>query len=215
MRPDTPIGLVNKVIFEIIPCFCRRGQENLRMLKVTDFKIKTGTDGVKYVQKVTAELDKNHQGNTGNNWPEGSGGKIYASNNEICPVTSFEKYLSKNNTETDRLFQQAKDTVIESDNVWYRNEPMGVNTLSGFMKKLSMRAELSQVYTNHWIRAITIILLNHSGFESRHIETVSGHNNQNSLSSYCYDTSGISSCLLIVNDCVHVLYSHNVLYSWY
>ena len=57
VRPDTPIGLVNKVIFEIIPCFCRRGQENLRMLKVTDFKIKTGTDGVKYLQKVTSELD--------------------------------------------------------------------------------------------------------------------------------------------------------------
>jgi len=141
------------------------------------------------VEKVTSELDKNHQGNSSNNEPEGTSGKMYATRNEICPVASFEKYLSKRNTETDRLFLHPKDTFIDYG-VWYINEPLGVNILSCFMKKLSMIAELSSIYTNHYIRATTITLLNPCGFESRHIVTVSGHKNQASLSSYCYDTSG-------------------------
>lgn len=187
---DTPFGLVNKVIFEIILYFCRRGQESLANLKVTNFAIKTSVDGVKYVHKITSELDKNHQGNTSTNDPEGTGGKMYATGNDICCVLSFEKYLTKRHQETDRLFLHPKDMFIDSDTVWYRKEPMGVDTLSTFMKRMSTMAELSPVYSNHCIRAITISLLNHGGFESRHVVTVSGHRNEASLASYCYDTSG-------------------------
>jgi hypothetical protein len=65
--------------------------------------------------------------------------------------------------------------------------------IQNYIKKsiCSTNLELSTEYTNHCIRATTITLLNDSGFESRHIVTVSGHKNQASLTSYCYNTSGI------------------------
>lgn len=187
---ETPTGLVNKVIFEIILHFCRKGQQNLSSLSVSDFVIKTGTDNIKYVQKITSEHDKNHQGNTTNSDIEGTGVKMYATGNDICPVKSFEKYLSKRNKNTDRLFLHPKGNFTEFEYVWYKNEPMGVNTLATFMKKMSTVAELSTVYTNHCIRTTNLTLFNHCGFESRHITNVSGHKNQSPLASYCYDASG-------------------------
>jgi hypothetical protein len=63
--------------------------------------------------------------------------------------------------------------------------------MAEFMKRLSHTSELSTEYTNYCIRATTITILNDSGFQSRHIVTMSGHKNQASLTSYCYDTSGI------------------------
>ena len=183
---------MNKLIFEVILYFCRRGQENLHPLKVSDFEIKIGADRYKYVQKITSELDKNHQGNSVISDIEGTGGKMYeTSGNAMCPVASFAKYLSKRHNDIDRLFLHPKDGFVESESVWYRKEPISTNTMAGFMKRLSHTAELSTEYTNHCIRATTITILNDSGFESRHIVTVSGQKNQASLTSYCYDTSGI------------------------
>ena len=99
------------------------------------------------------------------------------------------KYLAKGHNGTDRLFLHPKDSFVESESVWYRKEPFGATTMSEFMKRLSRTAVLSTEYTNHCIRATTITLLNDSGFESRHIVTVSGHKNQASLTSYCYEQS--------------------------
>jgi hypothetical protein len=56
LTSDTPLGLLNKLIFEVILYFCRRGQENFHTLKVSDFEIKIGADRYKYVQKITSEL---------------------------------------------------------------------------------------------------------------------------------------------------------------
>ena len=45
-------------------------------------------------------------------------------------------------------------------------------------------AELSTIYTNHSIRATTITILDRSGFEARHIMSVSGHRNESSIKTY-------------------------------
>ena len=52
------------------------------------------------------------------------------------------------------------------------------------MKELSKAANLSQVYTNHCIRATAITLWSDAGLSNRHIMTLSGHRNENSLKSY-------------------------------
>lgn len=53
----------------------------------------------KIVKKETSELSKNHQGIT--NETEGTGGKNVRHNSKLCPVQSFEKYLSKRHACTD------------------------------------------------------------------------------------------------------------------
>jgi hypothetical protein len=59
-------------------------------------------NGVKYVAKTVSELTKNHQGIL--NEEEGTCAKMYEIGSSLCPVKACEKYLSKRNTTTDRLF---------------------------------------------------------------------------------------------------------------
>ena len=47
MSPDSPQGLLNKVLFETILYFCRRGRKNIRELDSSDFEIKYDADGRK------------------------------------------------------------------------------------------------------------------------------------------------------------------------
>jgi hypothetical protein len=79
------------------------------------------------------------------------------------------------------------------------------------MADISKAAKLSRVYTNHWIRATCITLLTEAGFEGRHIITLSGHRSEESIKSYCRDTSeeqkrdmskSISAFTTVVNDTV-------------
>lgn len=182
---DTPQGLLNKTVFEIILYFCR-DQENLPDLKVSGFQIGVDENGTKFVEKTKSELSKNRQSTS--NEEEYTGGKMFATGMPQCPVASFEKYILKRNKATDRLFLHPRNSFMENDSVWYRNEPLGKNTLQHFMKNLSKFVGLSKEYTNHSIRSTCIALLYYCGFQSR-VKTINRHRNEQSLSSYCYDTS--------------------------
>jgi hypothetical protein len=57
------------------------------------------------------------------------------------------------------------------------------------MKNLAKFVGLSKEYPNHCIISTSLTLLDYCGFQSRHIQTISGHRNEQSISSYCYDTS--------------------------
>ena len=52
------------------------------------------------------------------------------------------------------------------------------------MQRISKDAGLSQIYTNHCIRATVITSLDHAGVEGRHIQQVSGHKSISSLQHY-------------------------------
>ncbi|VDI28096.1 Hypothetical predicted protein [Mytilus galloprovincialis] len=139
-NPNIPTGLLNKVFFELILYFCRRGQENLRDLKVSDFDILTDDS-------------------------------------------------EKRNPNCSALLQRPKDEFDEDGNSWFQNKPLGKNTLGDMMTSISKAASLSKVYSNHCIRATCITLLNEAGFEGRHIITISGHRSEESIKSYCRDTT--------------------------
>ena len=52
---DTPVGLQNKVFFEIMYYLCRRGRENLREMKKDTFRIATDATGLRFVYQHTDE----------------------------------------------------------------------------------------------------------------------------------------------------------------
>ena len=61
----------------------------------------------------------------------------------------------------------------------------GGNTpLNGMMKTISKDANCSFEYTNHCLRAMSITVLDHAGFPSRDIMTVSGHKSESSIKNY-------------------------------
>ena len=68
--------------------------------------------------------------------------------------------------------------------MWFENRCLGVNKLGDMMKILSKAANLSKIYTNHSVRATAITLWSDAGLSNRHIMSLSGHRNENSLRSY-------------------------------
>ena len=52
------------------------------------------------------------------------------------------------------------------------------------MPRISMHADLSVRYTDHCVRATSVVLLKKAGFEDREVCFITGHSNPKSLSSY-------------------------------
>lgn len=115
---------------------------------------------------------------------------MFETGTPLCPVVSFEKYISHLNPKNEYFFpRRSKKTVKESDSVWYDNMVVGQRMLGDKMKTLSISAELSYMYTNQSIRATTITILDECGYEARHIMAVSGHKSESSIRSYAAQTS--------------------------
>ncbi len=191
---DSPSTLQNKVFFEVMLYFCRQGRQNLRGLRKDDFVIKVNPQGQKYVVKTsdTTKLDDGEEG-----------GIMVASDSPLCPVHSFEKYLSHLNPVNKFLFQRPRGNCPPDSMVWYDNVVVGQNTLGKKMRVLSVQANLSVEYTNHSIRATTITILNRYGYLAKHIMSVSGHKNENSIAKYCNRTdqntkTKMAGCLMSV-----------------
>ena len=83
--------------------FCRRGRQNLRQLKKTDFKIKVKSHGKRCVVKTSDELTKSHREH---DVQAEEGGMMIAKDSPFCPTPSFEKHLSVLNPMSEFLCQR-------------------------------------------------------------------------------------------------------------
>ena len=109
---------------------------------------------------------------------------LLSTGSDIDPVSCFECYLSKLHSAREDLWQKPRAKITGFEENWYENTPVGRDTLNDAMKNLSKRANLSQIYTNHCIRATTVTNLNEKGFEARHIMATTGHKSETSIKSY-------------------------------
>ena len=102
---STPKKLQQEILFNIVyhNGFC--GREWIRNLKKEDIRIETGPDGLKYVNVVKSENEKNVKSNDCRNIRQVAMYKF--PNSEKCNVASVEKYLSMLPTENS-FFSKAK-----------------------------------------------------------------------------------------------------------
>ena len=82
-------------------------------------------------------------------------------NDTLCPVRSLKLYLAKLSKEEDSFLQNPRKAAIQGDNEWYYGK-LGVHTIDNMMKNISKKAGLSEIYTNHCIRATTSTILAHA-----------------------------------------------------
>lgn len=181
---DNNIKLQEKVFFDVVLYFGRRGRENIHTLKISDFAATTDTAGSVYIFLVHDELTKNHQEDSNT-----SDGRMFSiPDDEMCPVKSFMKYKRALNPKCNRLFQRPSRNPTSLQ--WYDAIPMGHNSIGDMMPKMSESAGLSKRYTNHSLRATAVHLLDSTGrFSSRHIMSVTGHKSESSLKTYTGYTS--------------------------
>ena len=129
--------------------------------------------GRRYVMKKVDELTKNRREldreNISGHMPEDR------EMPEYCPVRNFETYLQKLHPQCNRLWQFPTDSFNISDECWFQKRPIGKDTLASFMTfTLSKKTSLSQIYTNHSIRATGATILGRNCSMTQ-IVAVTGH----------------------------------------
>lgn len=178
--PSTPVGLLNKVQFDIRMYFFRRGMENMsKMTKSTFAVMKDKESGLKVVVKVDefgSSPKENQSESITGVMPESVGSRL-------CPVKSFQLYLSKLHPDCDRLWQRPRENSFFDDDIWYCRSAVGEKNLAKFMSGLSRTCSLSRTYTNHSIRATGAAILR-KYFESNMIMAVMGQKSASYLSGY-------------------------------
>ena len=102
------------------------------------------------------------------------------------PFSCLELYACKLNLKQEAFFQKPRSNAKFqfSDAVWYENKPLSVNCLSKIIREISRGANLLKTYTNHCVQTTTITLLSDLYIPPRHIMSISGHVNEQSLASY-------------------------------
>ena len=180
MSPSTPQGLLNNVWFHITLYFCREGQRNL---KKSSFLLDENKK--RYATMAHDKASKNYQGGLSDNTVSFEKlGRMYQTEH---PNDGYNArlYLEKLNPECSAFFQYPKRSWKRpQEGVWFKNRRLGVNKLRDIMKILGKAANLSKMYTNHSVRATAITLWSDAGLSNRHIMSLSGHRNENSLRSY-------------------------------
>lgn len=179
-----PSGLLRRTWFYVSLYWCRRGREGQRDLCRDSFEFKKDANGREYAVMTHDEATKNHPGGEDSKPSAERETRLYSAGADDDAFASLKLYVSKLNPSCKAFFQRPKPNAKTEDAVWYENKPIGVNKLGEMMKTISIGAELSQVYTNHSVRASAITLLSDANVPDRHIMCVSGHSSEQSLAHY-------------------------------
>ena len=184
-----PERLLQFVWFSLCFHFGRRGREGWRELSKQSFGIKTDDSGARYVTEIQTEQTKNYQGGSKQKDQAYSDVRMYENSTPLDPVGSFEFYISRLHPSCQALFQTPNHHFKKAESRWFRNEPLGKNTIAKLMENISSKAELSERYTNHCIRASTITALYQRGVDAKQICAITKHKDERSLSHYISQTT--------------------------
>jgi integrase len=170
-----------------------RGRENLHDLQIEDI-IFTCEHG-KNVARLRDKLTKNHRKDV----TSANGGTIFGTNYEDCPLLLLQHYISKLCKKNPYLWQRPRVKVCETDDEWYVDQKVGINTVGYFMKTLSEALGLSQCYTNHSVRATAITVLGRA-YQDNNVAHLSGHKSLTALGIYKRVSD---SCKQKISDTLH------------
>ncbi|XP_028254955.1 uncharacterized protein LOC114431594 [Parambassis ranga] len=143
MDTGTPMGLLNKVWFDVQVHFGRRGKQANRNLKKDSFIFGKDERGRRYCTFCTFEDD------TIFNYKDRSA-MFEKPGSKFCPIVSLSKYLSMLPPNATALYLQPKKQL--TDERWYTHHPLGANYLGSMLSRMCKEAKTSVIYTNHCIR---------------------------------------------------------------
>lgn len=179
LNMSEPTGLQDKVFLDIMLHFGRRGREGLSNMTKETFEIRQDPSGVEYVTINHNEYDKNHKKIEHEDKQQIM---FAAPGDPLCPILSFKKYMSVLNPKQTKFWQRPKPQG--KGFIWYDNSAIGKNKIAKMLSRMSERAELSMIYTNHSLKATSATVLKEAGVTNKDICSVTGHRNPSSLDSY-------------------------------
>ena len=109
--------------------------------------------------------------------------RVDGHSHRLCPVCSFENYISHLNPNIDNLWQRPLKKKPKTD-VWYAAAVLGHNPIKKFIGKLLLSCELSDYYTIHCIRVTGATNLTHNNYTAKQVMSVTSHKSIQSLTIY-------------------------------
>ena len=176
----------------VIKCYYlgRRGREGWRELTKNSLEFKHDDQNKEYITIKHTEQTKNNQGGSKQKDQDYTDVRMYGlPGSSMDPISSLKLMLSKLHPDCEALFQTPLTKFSKAAECWYKNEPLGKNSIAQLMPKISKKAGLSQVYTAHCVRASTITRLHQAGIDAKQICAIKKHKNEQSLTSYIKDSS--------------------------
>ena len=184
--------------------WCRRKCKGQRLLRQDSFEFGKDTERIDYATTSHKERTKNHQGGFSDKPSEERQTRLYSTGRDGDAFSCLKMYITKLNPAKEALFQKPKTRFEWSDAIWYQNKQLEINRLCKIMKEISLGASLSKTYTNHCVRATAITLWSDSSVPARHIMSIPGHANEQSLWSYNSPpfTSQLKNCSEILSHAI-------------
>ena len=130
-------------------------------LKKQDIVIEIDPNGKEYVILKSDFMSKKYAG--------GLDGIEFVSCGRVqdhVRVAAIKKLLSKLHPEEERIFQRALPGIQKEEKpVWFSKMPLGHVVIGDMLPRISKAGQLSKRYTNHCVRATSIVLLKKAGFD--------------------------------------------------
>ena len=114
--------------------------------------------------------------------------RMFATGGPPCPVSILEFMISKRPPELQNSGHlYLRPLTKPKMTMWYSKQPIGVNTIDSYMKKIAEKAKISGTgknITNHSTRKTLVKKLKKAGVDGRNITAITGHKSEESLKDY-------------------------------
>ena len=113
--------------------------------------------------------------------------RMFSVGGERCPVAIFKQFVERrplNMRWSGPFYLSIKRNRTLNDNIWFKTQPMGVNTINNMMKTTVAGTSLEESHTNHSARKTTVSKLKKANAERSDIVKVTGHRSVQSFDDY-------------------------------
>ena len=162
--------------------FGLRARAEHHRLQLQDLQVRKndGPGGAEYVIWLTERGSKTRTGVNETVSDRPFNPRMYATDGRRCPVAYFKKFLAcrppEMQTPESPLYLAAiKDP--KSDDMWFKRQQLGENTLGIFMNVMSKAAGLTGRFTNNSVRGTMISTLRRENVQPLNIIGLSGRKN--------------------------------------
>ena len=150
----SPMALVRTVWLNNTVHFGWRARDEHRKCCLGDFQINNDENNSLYIEWMTERGTKTRTGGK-NSVPERQfNPRMYATNDERCPVKIFQEYLERRPQEMQKPTDPFYLAVIQNPRkkVWFKAQPLGEHSLGKFMKSMTEAVNIKGKHTNHSAR---------------------------------------------------------------
>lgn len=184
----TPESLIQTMWWLLTQHFGMRGRQEHHSMRMEDFRITKGDDGIEYVEFEEGPTKTRQSGLSSK--PRQFIPRMFQTGGERCPVQLFREYIKRRPQHLKHsgpFYLSIKNNRRANDDIWYKVLPMGVNKINSMMKEIISGTSLEssdKKFSNHSARKTVVSKMKKANLERAAIAKVTGHRNIQSLDDY-------------------------------